>query len=381
MELLLLSEELTRQYCRKILMPEGATEILADIANKINQDQKLYDIYTEFYKNYIDSGLWTTTWDSPPMDPYVEEIFGKEASLFYLHAALQRLPLTEQRYAERGLSEQLLVETLSDIGVWVQHAYNLLGHYAIRNFGWIWRHLEARMFRLGGVQFMATEFSGVVKGFYNENKKSCLFLCGEGMELRANGDMQGVCNKEKTTDGFVTEYRETEDYFIGNPITPLGKGLNKQVKLKKKEWTKVLDKGDTVFEIHIPRNTPFDMESIQANYKQAKEFHAAHFPEIESKGMVCHTWLFTPQLREMLPPTSNIVKFQKQFYLYPTAGSVRFLWNFVFNDLTELKDAKPDNSLRKQVLRYLEEGKEIFDMNGIFLDICGDFGTVTYETE
>ncbi|WP_167324079.1 hypothetical protein [Paenibacillus lactis] len=35
----------------------------------------------------------------------------------------------------------------------------------------------------------------------------------------------------------------------------------------------------------------------------------------------------------MLPPSSNIVKFQKQFYVYPTAGSERFLWNFVFNEM------------------------------------------------
>lgn len=381
MELLLCSEELVHNYCRRIRMPEGATEILLDITRKINTDGKLFGIYKEFYKNHIDSGYWTTVWDSPPVHPYVREVIGKEASLFYLHAALQRLPITEQRYSERGLSEELFADTLSDIGVWVQHAFNLVGYYAMGNFGWIWRHLEARLFRLGGMQFMAAEFSGVVKGFYNAKEKSCLLLCGEGMELRANGDMQGVCNKAKTTDGFVTEYRETEDYFIGNPITPLGKGLNKQVKLKRKEWQKVLDQGDTLLEIHIPRNTPFDMGSLQATYKQAKEFYAANFPEIKVQGMMCHTWFFTPQLREMLPPTSNILKFQKQFYLYPTAGSERFLWNFVFNEVTELKDAKPDTSLRKQVLRYLKEGKELFDMNGIFLDVCGDFGTVSYETE
>ncbi|SDO22863.1 hypothetical protein SAMN04487897_11048 [Paenibacillus sp. yr247] len=379
MELLLLSKDLTQHYCRKILMPEGATEILVDITNKINNDQKLFDIYMEFYMNHIESGYWTTVWEPLTIHSYVEEIFGNEASLFYLHAALQRLPLTEQKYSERGLSEELFVETLRDIGVWVQNAYNLVGYYAIRNFSWIWRHLEARMFRLGGMQFMATKFSGVVKGFYNAKEDIFLLLCSEGMELRANGDMQGVCKKEKTTDGFVTEYEETEDYFIGNPITPIGKGLNKQVKLKRDEWKKVLDKDDTLLEIHIPRDTAFDMETIKDTYIQAKEFYATYFPEVKYKGMVCHTWLFTPQLREMLPPSSNIVKFQQQFYLYPTAGSVRFLWNFVFNELTEVKDAKPDTSLRKQVLNYLEEDKEIFDMNGIFLDLFGDFGTVSYK--
>ncbi|MDR6879984.1 acyltransferase domain-containing protein [Bacillus sp. 3255] len=381
MEYVLLSPELTQHYCRKIKMPEGATELLVGIANRLNHDPKLMDIYKEFYMNYIESGHWTTVWEPLTIHPYVEEVFGNEASLLYLHAALQRLPLTEQRYAERGLSEQLFFETLRDIGVWVQNAYNLVGYYAIRNFSWIWRHLEARMFRIGGMQFMPMPFSGVVKGFYNAQEEAFLLLCGEGMELRANGDMQGVCKKEKTDDGFVTKYEETEDYFIGNPVTPIGKGMNKQVKLKRDEWTKVLDKGDTMFEIHIPRDTAFDMDHIKETYKEAKAFFAAYFPEVQSKGMVCHTWLFTPQLREMLPSSSNIVKFQEQFYLYPTAGSVRFLWNFVFNELTEVKDAKPDTSLRRKVLQYLEEDKEIFDMHGVFLDLCGEFGNVAYKQE
>lgn len=360
-------------------MPEGATELLAGIADKLNHDPKLFDIYKAFYVNNIESGYWTTVWEPLNIDPYVAEVLGNEASLFYLHAALQRLPLTEQKYAERGLSEELFVETLRDIGVWVQNAYNLVGYYALRNFSWIWRHLEARMFRLGGMQFMAAKFSGAVKGFYNAKEDAFMLLCREGMELRANGDMQGVCKKEKTADGFVTEYEETEEYFIGNPVTPIGKGLNKQVKLKRDEWEKVLDKDDTLFEIHIPRDTAFDMESIKDSYSQAKEFFATYFPEVKSKGMVCHTWLFTPQLREMLSPSSNIVKFQKQFYLYPTAGSVSFLWNFVFNELTEVKDAQPDTSLRKKVLDYLKEDKEIFDMNGVFLDLCGEFGAVSYK--
>lgn len=379
MELSLLSNNLLQHYCRKIKMPEGATEILLDITTKINNDQKLFEIYAEFYKNTIESGYWTTVWEPLAIHSYVKEVFGRHASLFYLHAALQRLPLTERKYSERGLSENVFVESLKDIGVWVQHAYQLVGYYAIGNFSWIWRHLEAKLFRLGGMQFMATPFSGVVKGFYHSKEHHFLLLCGDGMELRANGDMQGVCNKEKTTDGFVTKYEETEQFYIGNPITPIGKGVNKQVKLNRSEWQKVLDKEDHLLEVHIPRDTAFNMEALKETYKLAQDFYSTYFPEVKFKGMISHSWLFTPQLREMLPPFSNIVKFQQQFYLYPTAGSERFLWNYVFNEITERKDAKPDTSLRKQVLRYLEEEKEMFDMNGIFLDICGEFGTVAYE--
>lgn len=362
-------------------MPEGATERLADIAGRIGRDQRLFGIYREFYKENIESGHWTTVWEPLNVHEAVREAFGKEASLFYLHAALQRLPLTEKQYADRGIGEETFVDTLRDIGGWVQHAYDLTGYYAIGNFSWVWRHLEARMFRIGALQFMDTKFSGEVKGFYNAKDNRFLLLCGEGMELRANGDREGICGKEKTDDGFVTGYRETEHEFEGHPTTPIGKGARQPVKLKRTEWTKVLDKGDTLLEIHIPRNTAFDRATLQETYRQAKAFYSAHFPEIATKGMVSHSWLFTPQLREMLKPDSNIVTFQRQFYLYPTAGSVRFLWNFVFGELTERKDAKPDTSLRRQVLRYLEEGKEIFDMNGVYLDVCGEFGTVAYREE
>lgn len=380
MELQLLSKELMQQYCNKILMPEGATVILLELTDRLNVDQKLLQIYKDFYVNYIESGYWTTVWEPLKIDPYAEEVLGNHASLLYLHAALQRLPLTEKRYAELGLSDELFVETLRDIGTWVQNAYNLVGYYAIRNFSWIWRHLEARMFRLGRIQYLAVPFTGDVKGFYREKDQSFVLLCGEGMELRANGDMQGVCKKEKTDDGFVTTYEETDEYFIGHPITPVGKGLGHAVKLPRSEWEKVLDKDDVLLEIHIPRDTAFDMESVKESYHQAKQFFAEHFPEVKAKGMICHTWLFTPQLREMLPSSSNIVKFQEQFYLYPTAGSISFLWNFVFNEMMDVKDAKPDTSLRRKVLEYVQEEKEIFDMRGIFLDRCGDFGDVVYKS-
>jgi hypothetical protein len=378
MEFMLLSKEVTQDYCRKIRMPEGATRILLEITERINRDEKLYEIYKEFYVNYIDSGYWTTVWEPLNIHPYVEETFGNHASLFYLHAALERLPRTEQKYSEWGIGEDIFVETLRDIGVWVQNAYNLVGYYAIRNFSWIWRHLEAKLFRLGRMQYLAQPYKGDVKGFYNPQKDIVLFLCNTGLELRANGDKQGVCKKEKTTDGFVTEYQETDEYYVGNPVTPYGKGLKTQVKLKKEEWQKVLDQEDCLLDLHIPRDGEFDMKTITDSYLQAKEFFAKHFPELAVKGMVCHTWLFTPQLQEMLPQTSKIVKFQRQFYLYPTDGSVSFLWNFVFDELTQEKDAKPDNFLRSQVLNYLKDGKEIFDMNGVFLDVGGNLGDVSY---
>jgi hypothetical protein len=253
-----------------------------------------------------------------------------------------------------------------------------VGYYCIRNFSWIWRHLEARLFRIGRMQYLARPFSEEVKAFYNAEENRLLLLADNGMELRANGDMQGVCGKEKTADGFVTKYEETEEFYIGNAVTPYGKGIKEEIKLKKSDWQKVLDEGDTVLEIHIPRDGDFGLDTVSASYAQAREFFNKYFPELDIKGMACQTWLFTPQLQEMLPQSSKIVQFQRQFYLYPTAGSVNSLWHFVFNELTEKKDAKGDTYLRSQVLKFLDEDREIFAMRGVFLDVAGSFGDTSY---
>lgn len=374
----LLSEKLTRHYCQKILMPAGATELLEDIAARIKSDKRLFEIYRDFYESYIGSGYWTTVWEPLKINPYVEEVFGNHSSLFYLHAALERLPCTEQRYRELGIGEDLFVETLRDIGMHVQRAYDLVGYYCIRNFTWIWRHLEARMFRLGRLQYLIMPFNGAVKGFYNSSKDILLLLSKGGIELRENGDMQGVCKKEKTAGGFITQYLETEDSYVGNPVTPYGKGIQAQIRLKKKAWEKILDENDCLLDIHIPKDGEFNLKTVMDSYEQAGHFFKKFFSGVTIKGMYCHTWLFSPQLQEMLPGNSNIVRFQRQFYLYPTVGSVDFLWKNVFNDLTEVKDAKPDTFLRRKVLEYIEEDKEIFDLKGIFLDAAGTFGNSSY---
>lgn len=374
----LLNPDTTECYAKKILMPGGAIELLTQIAKELNEDATLFGIYENFYNSYIDSGYWMTVWEPLHIDPYVEKKFGQHASLFYLHAALQRLPLTEIKYKELGLDEAMFVETLRDISTWVENAYNLVGYYCIRNFSWIWRHIEAKLFRIGRMQYIPLTFHGDVKGFYNEQDKQFVLLAKEGMELRANGDMQGVCQKEKTEDGFITAYSETEDSFIGHPISAIGKGSPTPITLSKQKWRKVLDQGDTMLDIHIPKDEPFTLQTIAESYEAAKLFFKEHFPHIQFKGMMCQSWLFTPQLRDMLPESSNLVQFQKQFYLYPTAGSIRSIWFFVFNELLDVKDAKPDTTLRRKILEYIEQDKEIFDMRAVFLDDCGPFGQVSY---
>lgn len=377
----LLSNHLTEHYCNKILMPKDATTLLVSIASQILADDQLVALYNDFYLTHIDSDYWTTAWEPLSIHPYVDEKFGKHASLFYLHAALEKLPFAEKRYSELGISEEIFIETLRDISTWVTNAYNLVGYYCIRNIGWIWRHLEAKLFRLGRLQYMPIEFKDNIHSFIHKQTGETLLLCGDGMEIRANGDLQGVCHKEKTLDGFVSSFTETSSHYIGHPITPYGKGLSETLSLSKAEWTHALKKGDYILDIHIPKDGDFSITALQSSYQMAKNFFSCYFPKYNLKGMYCGTWLFTPQLQEILPTSSKIVKFQRLFYLYPHAGSKQFAWNFVFNDLVTPETATPKTYLQKQVLEYVTNERELFDLKGIYLDVSGEFGSYSYMDE
>lgn len=373
-----LSPEQIRYYCERILMPPEATSLLMHITESIHSNPQLFAIYTDFYKHFIQNGYWTTIWEQLSIDPYVESQFGQHASLFYLHATLELLPITEQRYQERGISDAIFVETLRDISTWVQNAYRLVGYYAIRNIHWIWRHLEAKLFRIGRLQYMPIQLNEDLHVFRNIHTGETLILAESGLAIRANGDMQGVCGKPHTSDGFITTFEESSTHYIGYPITPYGKCASSITTLTKIDWQPILQKGDYILEIHIPRDGDFTPDALRASYLSAQKFFTLHFPEYSLKGMYCHTWLFTPQLQDILPASSNIVAFQRNFYLYPHAGSKNFAWNFVFNELQKPEEVTADTYLRQQLLDYVLQDKEIFDLKGLYLNVSGEFTHFSY---
>lgn len=62
-----------------------------------------------------------------------------------------------QRYRERGIPEQILIDTMSDIVVWCGTYYGINGVAGLTEIRWIKRHLTLRLFKLGRLQFCMAE--------------------------------------------------------------------------------------------------------------------------------------------------------------------------------------------------------------------------------
>jgi hypothetical protein len=281
-------------------------------------------------------------------------------------------------------------ETMSDFGLWLFYNYERTGRWVFDRFMWIWRHLTGELFRLGRLQYALEDFEFGVTAFRNKNTRRVLLLADPKLNLRSDGYALGagrvrfnddppVEAEPPSTEAWQPTFTENADGWRGNPVVPYGYVLKPQVFLPRADWELLLRKGDPVLDVHIPRYAPFTAEACRDSLRRAYDFFTLQYPMRPVKATFCHTWFFTAQLQQILPAESNIVRFQREFYLFPHPGGPGFLWSFVFSE-TEFDPAKAprDTSLRRSVLDWLVAGKEMFDLPGVLFHSPEEWGSQPY---
>jgi len=381
MEIEILQEDRLRTWCGWLKMPPGAVEALVEMGRRVRDDEKLYHIFSALYEKTALRGEWYRGWDDFPMDPAVTNQLGDaQATLFYLLSFMAALPHTSREYRRLGISREILFDTLYDITIWLNVAYDVHGAWSFYQLPWITRHLECKLFRLGRLQFALEPFEGNIMAFKHRGSGHMLLLGDPAIPLRADGYAEGAGGKDPVEDErWFAVFEATPAGWRGNRIAPQGYTLREEVFLLRSEWELVLKHGDTILDMHIPRGEKMTMESCQESIARAFTFFPELWPERPFKGAYCHTWFFTPQLQQILSPDSNIVRFQREFYLYPHPGGPGFLWDYVFGE--KYKDpatAPRDTFLRQATLDWLAAGQELFDLPGVMLHSPDQWGTQPY---
>lgn len=118
-----------------------------------------------------------------------------------------------------------------------------------------------------------------------------------------------------------------------------------------------LEHGTPVTRLHIPAAGPLTPEAVDASLARAGEVLRAATGE-EVQVATCTSWLLDPQLREYLPPTSNILAFQDRFTLTGQDGpGDSDVFRFVFECPEFAPDrVTPTTRLQHAVLDLLERG-------------------------
>lgn len=117
----------------------------------------------------------------------------------------------------------------------------------------------------------------------------------------------------------------------------------------------------TCLNIHIPEEGgPLAPDAVDASLVRAKELFPAY------AQACCTSWLLDPQLAEWLPPTSNVVQFQRRFTPTGETGpdDDRVL-EFVFHTLDgDLERLPQRTTLERALVRHWRNGGHLYYVAG-----------------
>jgi len=213
-------------------------------------------------------------------------------------------------------------------------------------------------------------FRGGLRAFRHRTQRTVLALCESGQRYRADGQRDGAGRVEDPEGAWESVLRTEGDEIVGQPILPVGRACRETVRLPAAEWRQALAPGDPVLEIHIPAGPPMDYAACAVSIRRAIEFFPRHFPDRPFVAFVCSSWILDAQFEALLPPTSNLVRFQKEVYLYPVRSSGDSTLETVFGSVCRDPAALPrETTMQRAFARHLEQGGH-FRGGGCFLFPC-----------
>lgn len=257
-------------------------------------------------------------------------------------------------YSRLGITETIRQATLSDVAIWVkafegQHE----GTTGLDRYGWICRHLCAKVLRLGRLQF-EQGFFRFPHSIYYDTKLS---------RYRTFTQDEVVFS----SDGFIGEgpfrttcYATDEHLFAHEVDQELGTISREAVEVPLSALELICTQDTPALFIHIPPGEPLTPPSADESFSLAATmFKPALF--------VCNSWLLDPELERILPLEGNIVRFSGRFMKFPVAFSVPQIYERVFGFGTTQADIlawECTTSLQRKVQSHIRGGGIFRTMGG-----------------
>lgn len=129
--------------------------------------------------------------------------------------------------------------------------------------------------------------------------------------------------------------------------------------------------GEDILAVHIPSDAVLTDENMDESFTKARKFFRKYFPEAGERRITCGTWLLSPRLREILPDSSKILKFQNRFHIERELGGESCLrWVFGIKrqapDGLDLASLPERTSLQRTIKSKLLQGENIGQAYGIY---------------
>ncbi len=367
-QLFFLAPEFVAEACQAIPLPAEASEAAIATSRRIASNPALEALAWHFYHCFFHCTKATYSWnnlsDWPSVETLAQTLQG-EAAMFYPLVLFSGFPQMQVIHQAHAVPPEIVRDTLSSIRVRMEayhKRHNTWGLDGCRD-GFLMNHLHGELYRLSRLQFQFGSFGYRLRAFRHRVSGQVLALAEDGVRYRADGQLPR--SDRDAVEGWSSQLLLTDTAIVGNPILPTGSAVQKQVQLPAMEWHQVLAPGDPVLNIHIPGGSPMACDLCGVSFRTALEFFPRHFPERPFVAICCGTWLLDAQLEELLPPTSNLVRFQQEVYLFPIVLDELHLVKSVFGCVPEdLTQAPRDTTLQRVLLDRLLAGEQFSPRGG-----------------
>ncbi len=340
-----------RTCCIEAGLDSPSTQAFLDFAARVCANPELANHATSARDHLFDAAG-----DFDATVGLAESAFSDEAHLLRGLMLLESIRRVREKQAARGVPAEITHAILE------RHPSSTLRAYA-REHGhagadaWIWSWYRTvgsgDLYRLDRLEFIPEKWDYPFRVCEHAGTGEIVAL----LDADQNFDDAGY-NVGATT--WTTVLHETDDAIVGYPISPLGYALRTQMRLGRQDWHQLIGPTDTVLDIHIPGETPLTLDAVRDALLQAEPFFDKFYsdaPFAPFVAFVCDSWVFSNQLDGMLAADSNIVRLQREGYLFPDGVGQDDFLNFTFGASSiDPATAPRDTRLRRAVVEHLQRG-------------------------
>ncbi len=300
--------------------------------------------------------------------PRVTHSLGPAGGLLYLLALLSGFESMQRIHREHGIPEAIVRDTLSQIELYPRQTRDRQGYPEIipHLIAWLNNHFRGVIYRLARLQFQFGNSSYRIRVFRNDRTGQVVALSEDGVRYRPDG--QVLRDGDDPAGAWTAALSLAGDEIVGHPILPEGRARAEPVHLPADAWRQALAPGDPVLNIHIPGGEPMHYDRCGESFEMALEFFPRHFPDYTFHAFMCGSWILNSAIQEIMPDDSNLVRFQREVYLFPIGLSDSSLPQSIFDEEPEdLATAPRDTSMRRAYIDAMQAGGLVTGGGGCFL--------------
>lgn len=304
---------------------------------------------------------------------------GEDDGMFYVLVLFSGTPRMLEIHRARGIPAEVTRETALDLRLQLetQDYTEERGRWGISPgiLGWLMWHWRGELVRLGRLQFALSTYRARLRAFRHRRTGAVVALSEPGMRYRRDGQVDGSAGIHDAEGGWEATLELgrmrvpcASRAARGYAISPWGSALPEPVSLSEEEWQPALAPGDPILDIHIPTGSPMDFDQCGESIRRALDFFPRHFPERPFAGFACHSWILDNQFEVLLPPASNLVRFQREVYLFPIpqgGGLIRRVFGYGYSE-ADVARLPRRTGMQRAFAAHLEAGGH-FRGGGCFL--------------